>query len=83
MTGKLYKTTKGWFVETKNNEIIPVHPKSELDEMNSGNKVDFDIVEEDNNGMGYTETYEIIKITSFSAIKPRGSRKGQKYLNAV
>ncbi len=61
MTGKLYKTTKGWFVETKNNEIIPVHPKSELDEMNSGNKVDFDIVEEDNNGMGYTETYEIIK----------------------
>ena len=47
--------------ETKNNEIIPVHPKSKLDEMNSGNKVDFDIVEEDNNGMGYTETYEIIK----------------------
>ena len=27
MTGKVYKTTKGWFVETKNNEIIPVHPK--------------------------------------------------------
>jgi len=47
MTGKVYKTTKGWFVETKNNEIIPVHPNSELDEMNSGNKVDFDIVEEE------------------------------------
>jgi len=32
-----------------------------LDEKNSGNKVDFDIVEEDNNGMSYTETYELIK----------------------
>jgi hypothetical protein len=32
-----------------------------LDEKNSGNKVDFDIVEEDNNGMSYTETYVLIK----------------------
>ena len=61
MTGKVYKTTKGWFVETKTNEIIPVHPNSELDEMNSGNKVDFDIVEKENDGMGYTEAYDIIK----------------------
>ena len=61
MTGKVYKTTKGWFIETKNNEIIPVHPKSELPEINSGEKVNFDFIEEDNNGMGYTETYEIIK----------------------
>jgi len=30
-----------------------------LDEINSGNKVDFDIVE-DNGGMGYTETSEKI-----------------------
>ena len=61
MTGKVYKTTKGWFIETKNNEIIPVHPKSELPEINSGEKVNFNIIEEENDGMGYTETYQIIK----------------------
>ena len=61
MTGKAYKTTKGWFVEFKNNEIIPVHPKSELDETSIGKKVEFEIVEEDNGGMSYTETYELVK----------------------
>lgn len=61
MIGTAYKTTKGWFVEVKNNEIIPVHPTCELHETNIGKKVTFDVVEEDNGGMGYTETYELIK----------------------
>jgi hypothetical protein len=32
-----------------------------MDETNIGKKVKFDIVEEDNGGIGYTETYELIK----------------------
>jgi len=61
MTGKVYKTTKGWFLETKNNHYLPVHPKQVIKDLKVGSKVNYEIIEDDTGGMSYTETYEIIK----------------------
>jgi|TARA_R110000868_G_scaffold372862_1_gene636695 hypothetical protein len=61
MTGKIYKTSKGWYLETKNNHYLPVYPKQKIEDLKIGSKVNYEIVERENGGMAYTETFEIIK----------------------
>lgn len=61
MTGKIYKTSKGWFLETKNNHYLPVYPKQVIEDVKTGAKVNYEVVEKENDGMGYTEAYDIIK----------------------
>jgi hypothetical protein len=33
MTGKIYKTSKGWYLETKNNHYLPVYPKQKIEDL--------------------------------------------------
>ena len=61
MTGKIYKTSKGWYLETKNNDYLPVYPKQKIEDVKIGARVNYEVVEKENDGMGYTEAYEIIK----------------------
>ena len=61
MTGKIYNTSKGWYLETKDNDYLPVYPKQKIKDLKVGTKVNYEIIEEDNCGMGYTETYQLIK----------------------
>jgi hypothetical protein len=61
MTGKIYNTSKGWYLETKDNDYLPVYPKQEIKDVKIGSKVNYEIIERENGGMGYTETFEIIK----------------------
>lgn len=61
MTGKIYNTSKGWYLETKDNDYLPVYHKQVIENLKVGAKVNYEIIEEDNGGMGYTETYELIK----------------------
>ena len=39
MTGKIYKTSKGWFLETKNNHYLPVYPKQVIEDVKIGARV--------------------------------------------
>lgn len=61
MTGKIYKTSKGWYLETKNNHYLPVYPKQVIEDVKIGARVNYEVVEKENDGMGYTEAYGIIK----------------------
>jgi hypothetical protein len=61
MTGKIYKTSKGWFLETKNNHYLPVYPKQVIEDVKIGSRVNYEVVEKENDGMGYTEAYDVIK----------------------
>ncbi len=61
MTGKIYNTSKGWYLETKDNHYLPVYPKQKIEDLKIGSKVNYEIVERENGGMAYTETFEIIK----------------------
>lgn len=61
MTGKIYKTSKGWYLETKNNNYLPVYPKQVIEDVKIGARVNYEVVEKENDGMGYTEAYDIIK----------------------
>ena len=61
MTGKIYNTSKGWYLETKDNDYLPVYPKQKIEDLKIGSKVNYEIIEKENGGMSYTETFEIIK----------------------
>ena len=79
MTGKIYNTSKGWYLETKDNDYLPIYTKQEIKDLRIGAKVNYEIIEEEKN----SPVVEITAPPTISEIVAINSNSSGKFFSPL